>query len=309
MGIYYSTADVDPVFRYSWWREVVCRHGILATSRLLKDGPFDGELVSNQVGVVSINRMAAPLHHWTRAPIHLRRGQEDDLWLCYLSEGQAALRQCDRDVRLGIGDWVMYDAGRPFELVLDSRSFTFMRLPRQILLQRCPQAAHLAAQAVTSIQPTNQALRAMVEHAMTADLPRLPATAVVQLGNTLIDLAALMLDVQMSRTEPTDGHRLYHRICAWIQRNFKNPGLCLNDLAQAHHVSPRTITRAFARHRQTPMGAVWGIRLSASRQALLDGRARSVTQVALEHGFSDTSHFSRAFRKAFGCAPHNLMRR
>jgi len=57
MHIHYSTADVVPVLRYPWWREVVCRHGILAESCLLKEEPFDGELVSNQVGAVSINRM------------------------------------------------------------------------------------------------------------------------------------------------------------------------------------------------------------------------------------------------------------
>ncbi|WP_289240908.1 helix-turn-helix domain-containing protein [Delftia sp.] len=67
------------------------------------------------------------------------------------------------------------------------------------------------------------------------------------------------------------------------------------------------MTRAFARHNQTPMGLVWQLRLQASRQALMQGRCSSVTEAAFAHGFSDAAHFSRAFRKAFGCTPRSLL--
>jgi AraC-like DNA-binding protein len=62
----------------------------------------------------------------------------------------------------------------------------------------------------------------------------------------------------------------------------------------------------FARHQKTPMSVM---RLQASREAIEKGNVRSVSQAALEYGFSDFSHFSHAFRKAFGIAPHRLMRR
>ncbi len=48
---------------------------------------------------------------------------------------------------------------------------------------------------------------------------------------------------------------------------------------------------------------------AAARSELLclkEGHARNVTEAALRFGFSDLSHFSRAFRKVYGMSPLTL---
>lgn len=57
------------------------------------------------------------------------------------------------------------------------------------------------------------------------------------------------------------------------------------------------------------MATIWQERLQSSRLAIEQGRVRSVSQAALDSGFSDFSHFSHAFRKAFGIAPSALLQR
>lgn len=308
MSTAYSTVGIEPKRRFDYWIDVVCRHCILAASRPLGDGFFDGELEVSSVGAVDISKMVASLHHWSRESSHIRKGPDDDLWLGYLVEGEAIVSQGGNSAHLGKGDLVLYDAARPFDFTLEAKTIYLMRLSRRSLLQRCPGAERLTARVINESQPAAMPLRSMIEHACITNFDKMRPGAAAQFGSTLLDLVAVALEFQMGDVEPVGEKDFYSKVVAYIERNYEDPDLCLDNLADAHNISSRTITRAFARRKQTAMGMVWILRLEASRHALVEGRARSVTDAAFNHGFSNVSHFSRAFRKAFGCAPNTLIR-
>ena len=63
------------------------------------------------------------------------------------------------------------------------------------------------------------------------------------------------------------------------------------------------LERAFRRHTKKAPSAIWrDMKLQHARWRLLN-TSRSVTEIAFECGFADSSHFSRLFRKEFGQPP------
>ncbi|KPX23592.1 hypothetical protein ALO71_02943 [Pseudomonas amygdali pv. dendropanacis] len=303
----YATTIVPPAQRFEYWKEVVCRHCIPAASQPLMENDFDGELSVRTLGVLDICTLSAPLHRWDRTAAHLRSGPDDDLWLGFSRHGHGQLEQGGRQAVLGADRLFLYDASQPFRFSIGGENH-LIRIPRYLLSAQLPGVENLTAQVLDESRPGLIPLREMLRQVVSEkrDLPN--AALSERLSRTLLDLLVLSVELQGVKTAGIE-RDLYARIMNYIARHLTEPELTIERIAQAHHVSTRTVTRAFARHQKTPMSAIWQARLQASREAMERGHARTVSQVALDFGFSDLSHFSHAFRRAFGVCPQSLLQR
>lgn len=82
--------------------------------------------------------------------------------------------------------------------------------------------------------------------------------------------------------------------------------LSLADLARAVHSSPYHLSRVFTREAGIPIHRYrTRLRLRASLDRVMDPLT-SLTDLALDLGFSSHSHFTDAFRREFGVSPSRL---
>jgi AraC-like DNA-binding protein len=104
---------------------------------------------------------------------------------------------------------------------------------------------------------------------------------------------------------------LRDRIKQHVARHLADPGLTVNSLAQALGCSRRQLYNAFAQEPDGVAGYILGCRLAACHQALADPRrvGCSITDIALDHGFSNPAHFSRVFRGHYGLSPSDHRQR
>jgi AraC-like DNA-binding protein len=82
--------------------------------------------------------------------------------------------------------------------------------------------------------------------------------------------------------------------------------LALEAIAREFYMSPFTVSRLF--HRETGMRLrdySSRLRLRKALHLLMNSR-KTLTSIAIDLGFYDESHFSKAFRAEFGVSPHSV---
>lgn len=306
MSIEYTTTEVPAGQRFEYWTQVICRHCISADSSPMDKSDFNGQLQVRPLGSMDLCTVSAPLHHWERTPKHVRGDPDDDLWLGFMDRSAGTIEQGGRQAALQHGNLVLYDADQAFRFDLGGDAAHLLRIPRRLLSKRVPGVEKLTALVLDDQRPGVIPLRGMLSQAVSYPAVSDNERVAARVGETMLELLILSLELQ-DISDIGDLHDLFAKAMQYIKHHLGDPDMSVNSLACAMHVSPRTLIRAFARHQKTPMATIWHERLLSSRRAIEHGRARTVSQAAMESGFSDFSHFSHAFRKAFGVAPSALL--
>lgn len=104
------------------------------------------------------------------------------------------------------------------------------------------------------------------------------------------------------------GARLLQHILRYIDAHLAEPSLSPAEVASATGISLRHLHRVFSATDCTMGDYVRRRRLKQCRKDMMDSRfrQRTITEIAFSWGFSDTAHFSHAFRKQFGTSPRAL---
>jgi AraC family transcriptional regulator, exoenzyme S synthesis regulatory protein ExsA len=143
---------------------------------------------------------------------------------------------------------------------------------------------------------------------MTSLLPYFSASPTLQTDivkvktwEILINLAALQPEVLAYLTQPA-GHDSRLDLVVFMERSFTK-NLSLQQFAHQSGRSLSTFKREFeAIFNMSPARWLKERRLQLAKQ-LIQSTAKSVTEIGLEVGFEDPSHFTKAFKLQFGVLP------
>lgn len=113
------------------------------------------------------------------------------------------------------------------------------------------------------------------------------------------------MDVQ-SYTAPVKNVRLKHAT-VFIRNNYKEK-IKLEDIAAYVNISVRECNRMFIKHLNvSPMNYLEDYRMEKATGMLMD-TDKSITQIALENGFSSGGYFSKRFKEHHGITPMEYRR-
>ena len=93
----------------------------------------------------------------------------------------------------------------------------------------------------------------------------------------------------------------------YIHENYTDTLLNISSLPQMCRVTPEYFRKIFKNiYGTSPVKYINNLKITHAKE-LLESKMFSVTEAALKSGYTDTSHFSREFKKATGITPSEYL--
>lgn len=303
---------VKPGDSFERWHQVTCQDFSLTDCDHVRIPKFRGGILGHQFDRLTVNdiwlstEMDERLCVMRRAT-DVRRDPRDYFMLWLVLDGEVVLTHGDQQADLTKGDLALHDQSQPFTLAFSaSAQATIVSIPRAQLTSRLPDAHRLAARRIPARMTSSSFARSIVQQLRRGGDPA-GGEGVARLSSCALDVISIAIE-QSTCGELAQDRRLAG-IKKYIISNLHDSHLSVDKIALANNVTPRTLSRIFAQENTTPIRWLWQQRLAASYKALSEGQIKQVTEAALSFGFADLSHFSRAFKSAFGHPPHHLKHR
>lgn len=308
-------AAVKPSDSFELWHEATCRNYSTTDCKLTSDAHFGARIEVKSFGPLLVSDMVCstvpdePLHV-SRHGAHIRKDARDDIMLWLTLEGSATIAQDGRAAQMRPGDLVLHDQTQPFELEFRENHCAIMvTIPRPLLISRMPTARRCVARRIAAGTPVGALAASMI-----GQISRMAATTdpdvALRIGASALDILATTIEAELKDTSTPMPHRArqLEQVKRYLMANLDDADLDIARIASSQNMAPRTLNRLFAAEGTTPIRWLWRQRLAASYKALAEGHITQVIDAALSFGFSDPSHFSRAFKAAFGQTPHAVAR-
>jgi AraC-like DNA-binding protein len=312
-GIQFSTDSLPERDRLPYLREAFGRSIIRLDLEPIQDVPIllEASLHAFDGLVVFSGRTGGIVSRRTRS---LLSDGNDDLLLAINVSGVCLTSQVGRECQLDAGSAALVSSSDVGVLVrpVPTRCLT-LSMPRRRLNAM---TVNLEDALARPIPASTEALRLLVDYVgTTLGKHQLTSPQLRQLfAGHVHDLVALAVGATRDATEIAyrRGMRAARLRAAktFIARNIERQDLSPNRVAARLGITPRYLHMLFETDGLSFTKFVVEQRLARSHQMLLDPRMveRTISAIAFAAGFSDLSHFNRAFRQHFGKTPTDTRR-
>jgi AraC-like DNA-binding protein len=302
MARVWSTAQFKPKDRIAYWIDAVCGTFVHFGCTLRSNAPFFGEISDDRIGPLQIGTATSVGQSLVRSSHEIERAPAELCFIGVQQQGRGYVEQDGRATELQLGDFFLIDSTRPHELRFNDKfSQVIVHIPRQLLKQYVTCSERFTAVRIDGSTGIGGLLSPLLRD-LPRRLPQIPVVMHQRVSENLLNLVALALaSVDDPASTPTV--QTLVRVKMWIELHLEE-ALSAERIAAGCKISVRHLNRLFASEGTSLMAHVQNRRLMRCHRDLTDPtlRSRSISEIAFAAGFSDLSHFSRAYRTRYGCA-------
>jgi AraC-like DNA-binding protein len=307
----FSTSDFPERERLARWLEEYGR-GLARVDiePVSSDTPFHAEATVQALGGV---RTALCVNSAVRINRTRAQAADDDASIVLLlnldAKASTSVSQRGRDVVFGMGEAIAVLAHEPSRVLPSAKCLSIL-LPLPSLATRAGDVEDATMRVLPNgvgPLPLLVSYLKLVQEKADLGMPELRETVTSHIH----DLAALALGANRETRELGLSAVAAARLAAalaHIAESFTEPGLTLAAVAHRQGVSPRHLQRLLEKSGRSFTTHVNELRLQRAFALLTKphARGRRISDIALQAGFSDVSHFNRLFRSHFGDTPSRI---
>jgi AraC-like DNA-binding protein len=308
-GLSFDTNALPERDRFPAFCEGLFRHVVGADIVRHGSTPFRGVLKVRRAAGLIIANIATTPSDIVRSKEHVGDG-DDALVFGVWQRGLGQVTQGENDYRIDTPNGFVIDNGQSGTIrVAEACRFWGLTIPRNRLAGLGPDIGRYAGAAVNDKQSL-QLLTGYLEGTLAQNFDGHPSTELF--ANHLLDLVRLVLggDGHTRELEAQGGIRAARlaAILRMIADQSSDPGLSAAAIAAQLGITPRYVHVLLEQSGRTFTQHVLHQRLEKAQARLGSDtdQHRKIADIALEVGFSDLSHFNRAFRRHFGDTPSGM---
>jgi AraC-like DNA-binding protein len=310
----FTTGSVPARQKFEAWRHVITRQFLPLRPEPVPRTRFRGEVRAGLLGTLALARVRASGQVVYRAAREISQSSPDALFVNVHVAGSSALA-CGTDAcRLSQGDLFVVDGLRPFRLHCEQ---PMHHVVAAIPMDQMRAMLRRPERAAGAVLPRGSGVAALLSDYLVAlerEYDALEPAAAATAARHIAELVAHALNERIAGVPPPrDALReaLYTRACQVIEEEYGNASFSPARLAQRLRVSVRFLHALFREHGTSLMRHVYQTRVRRAAAMLSDAgfAHRSITDIALSCGFSDLTHFGRAFAQAYQDTPRKFRAR
>jgi AraC family transcriptional regulator, positive regulator of tynA and feaB len=310
--------DVVPVWnvaeqpvddQFDYWHDVICDVFIPMTpQRSFHGAGFPGGVEAKALGTISRTDVWSQAQQTSHGPREVAQSGGSYYFVNLMLAGECRIRQGDREAVASPGQLWVVDTTRPYLLDFASqwRMFTF-RVPHEQLSSRLSNWRQGTVLPIDGTAGVGGLAAAMMRSMWTLDNPG-SSHVQVELEQTFTAAVSAAMGARDQDQPGRDALRA--DVLRFAAANLPDPGLSVSSVCRNLAISPRLLHRLFEDREGTFSQTVRSMRLKRCARLLADPANRStITDIALQHGFTDSASFSRAFRRGYGMTPSEMRER